>query len=118
MSNLPAANEISEPDLITDLASIPETALQRVSFHTLGCKLNQAETSALAQQFRHRGYEIVPFREEADLSIINTCTVTNEADAKCRQVIRQAVAASPEGRVAVMGCYSQIKPDEVASLAR
>lgn len=116
MSNLPTANEILEPDLNTDLACIPETTLQRVSFHTLGCKLNQAETSALAQQFRHRGYEIVPFRQEADLSIINTCTVTNEADAKCRQVIRQAVAASPEGRVAVMGCYSQIKPDEVASL--
>ncbi len=115
MSNLPTANEISEPDLRTDLVSTPETT-QRVSFHTLGCKLNQAETSALAQQFRHRGYEIVPFREEADLSIINTCTVTNEADAKCRQVIRQAAAASPGGRVAVMGCYSQIKPDEVASL--
>ena len=93
-----------------------ERAIRRVSFHTLGCKLNQAETDALAALFRRRGYEVVPFREDADLAIINTCTVTGEADAKSRQVIRQAVQASPWGRVAAVGCYAQVGPREVAAL--
>ncbi|MEE9466628.1 MAG: tRNA (N(6)-L-threonylcarbamoyladenosine(37)-C(2))-methylthiotransferase MtaB, partial [Candidatus Neomarinimicrobiota bacterium] len=90
--------------------------IRRASFHTLGCKLNQAETAAVAAQFRERGIEIVPFRQPADLTYINTCTVTHTADSKSRQAIRQAVSASPGGRVVVAGCYSQIKPAEVASL--
>ena len=94
----------------------PVSTIRRVSFHTLGCKLNQAETSAIAAMFRLRGYQIVPFRQEADLTFINTCTVTNEADAKSRQAIRQAVRASPGGRVVAAGCYAQIAPHEVAAL--
>lgn len=90
--------------------------IRKVSFHTLGCKLNQAETDAIAALFANRGYEIVPFRQPADLTYINTCTVTNEADAKSRQVIRQAIEASPGGRVVAAGCYAQISPDEVAAL--
>ncbi|MFB0517247.1 MAG: tRNA (N(6)-L-threonylcarbamoyladenosine(37)-C(2))-methylthiotransferase MtaB, partial [Candidatus Neomarinimicrobiota bacterium] len=92
-----------------------QRAIRRVSFHTLGCKLNQAETDTIAARFRQRGYEVVPFRAEADLSIINTCTVTSEADAKSRQAVRQAVAASPRGWVAAVGCYAQVSPDEVAA---
>ncbi len=90
--------------------------IRRVSFHTLGCKLNQAETAAIAALFARQGYEVVPFRQEADLTYINTCTVTNEADAKSRQTIRQAVQASPGGRVVAVGCYAQVKPEEVAGL--
>jgi threonylcarbamoyladenosine tRNA methylthiotransferase MtaB len=92
------------------------STIRTVSFHTLGCKLNQAESDALAALFAQRGYRIVPFRQAADLTVINTCTVTGEADAKSRQVIRRAVAASPGGRVVVVGCYPQVKSEEVAAL--
>ena len=91
-------------------------SIRRVSFYTLGCKLNQAETASIAALFARRGYEVVPFRQPADLTYINTCTVTNEADAKSRQIIRQAVRASPGGRVVAVGCYAQVKPEEVAAL--
>ncbi len=87
-----------------------------MSFHTLGCKLNQAETAAIAAGFRERGCQVVPFRQAADLTFINTCTVTGEADAKSRQAIRQALAASPRGRLVVAGCYAQIKPQEISAL--
>ncbi|MCH7858529.1 MAG: tRNA (N(6)-L-threonylcarbamoyladenosine(37)-C(2))-methylthiotransferase MtaB [Candidatus Marinimicrobia bacterium] len=90
--------------------------IRRVSFYTLGCKLNQAETASIAALFARRGYEVVPFHQPADLTYINTCTVTNEADAKSRQIIRQAVRASPGGRVVAVGCYAQVKPEEVAAL--
>lgn len=90
--------------------------IRRVSFRTLGCKLNQAETDVIAAQFRQRGYQVVPFRQESDLTFINTCTVTGEADAKSRQAIRQAVQASPRGRVVAAGCYAQVRPEEVAAL--
>ncbi len=92
------------------------SVIRRVSFHTLGCKLNQAETAAIAARFRERGWRVVPFRQEAELTVINTCTVTGEADAKSRQVIRQAVQASPRGKVAAVGCYAQVRPDEIAAL--
>ena len=90
--------------------------IRTVSFHTLGCKLNQAESDALAALFSHRGYQVVPFRQPADLTVINTCTVTGEADAKSRQVIRRAVEAAPMGKIVVVGCYPQVNSDEVAGL--
>lgn len=105
---------MNKHELPTDQNPGPD--IRRVSFHTLGCKLNQAETAAIATQFRDQGIEIVPFRQPADLTYINTCTVTHTADAKSRQAIRQAVAASPGGRVVVAGCYSQINPAEAAAL--
>ena len=96
------------------------STIRRVSFRTLGCKLNRAETDAIAALFRQRGCQVVPFRQESDLTVINTCTVTGEADAKSRQAIRQAirqvVQASPRGLVAAVGCYAQVKPEEVAAL--
>ncbi len=94
----------------------PAGNIQRVSFHTLGCKLNQAETASIAAGFRARGCQVVPFRQAADLTFINTCTVTHEADAKSRQAIRQARAASPGGRLVVAGCYAQLKPVEISAL--
>ncbi|UCH09696.1 MAG: tRNA (N(6)-L-threonylcarbamoyladenosine(37)-C(2))-methylthiotransferase MtaB [Fidelibacterota bacterium] len=92
------------------------SAIRRVSFHTLGCKLNQAETDAIAALFGERGYQVVPFRQEADLTFINTCTVTGEADAKSRQVIRQAAEASPQGKIVAAGCFAQVSPEQVAAL--
>ena len=90
--------------------------IQTVSFHTLGCKLNQAETNSLRTRFEEYGYTIVPFRNPADLTIINTCTVTNSADSKSRQAIRTAVKSSPNCRVIVVGCYSQVSPEELKSI--
>ncbi len=80
---------------------------KRVSFFTLGCRLNQAETALIADSFRARGYEVVPFGEEASVSVINTCSVTARADANCRNAIRRARKASPAGVVAAVGCYAQ-----------
>ncbi len=82
--------------------------MPRASLHTLGCRLNQAETAIIAKTLSVRGYEIVEFGEPADLTVINTCTVTEQADAKCRQAVRQALRLNPQTYVAVVGCYSQI----------
>ena len=91
-------------------------SIKTASFHTLGCKLNQAETDSLAEQFRNAGITVVPFRQPADLTVINTCTVTNEADAKSRQAIRKAIRSSPRGRIAAVGCYAQVSPDQLTAL--
>jgi threonylcarbamoyladenosine tRNA methylthiotransferase MtaB len=90
--------------------------MPRVSFYTLGCKLNFAETSTLGRDFQARGFDIVPFGESADVTVVNTCTVTDEADRKCRNVIRRAIRANPEGFVAVTGCYAQLRPTEIAAI--
>ena len=87
-----------------------------VSFFTLGCKLNKAESDSLEREFVRKGYTVVPFRQEADVTIVNTCTVTNQADAKGRNIIRQAVKASPHGKLAVIGCYSQINSEEISKI--
>lgn len=90
--------------------------MPRVSFYTLGCKLNYAETSTLARDFETEGYQVVPFEEAADVTVINTCTVTSEADRKCRQTIRRALRANPEAFVVVTGCYAQLQPEEIAAI--
>jgi threonylcarbamoyladenosine tRNA methylthiotransferase MtaB len=87
-----------------------------VSFHTLGCKLNQAETSALAEQFAGRGYEVVAWGERADVSVLNTCTVTSRSDSKCRQAVSHILALHPETTMVVVGCYSQVAAGEVERL--
>ncbi|MBC2604681.1 tRNA (N(6)-L-threonylcarbamoyladenosine(37)-C(2))-methylthiotransferase MtaB [Pelagicoccus albus] len=89
---------------------------KKASLHTLGCRLNQSETLLIQQGLQERGYEIVPFGEKADLGIINTCTVTNLADSKCRQTIRQFVRKNPEAYTAVIGCYSQMGSKEIAEI--
>ncbi|RMF24481.1 MAG: tRNA (N(6)-L-threonylcarbamoyladenosine(37)-C(2))-methylthiotransferase MtaB [Bacteroidetes bacterium] len=87
-----------------------------VAFHTLGCKLNFSESSALAEQFRRAGYAVVPFDEGADLYVINTCSVTDFADRKCRQAVRRALRRAPEAHVVVTGCFAQLKPHEIAAI--
>ena len=88
----------------------------KVSIYTLGCKVNQYETAALEAELRRRGHELVPFEETADAYIINTCTVTAVSDKKSRHTIRQARKRSPNGVVAVCGCYAQTAPEAVAAL--
>lgn len=87
-----------------------------ISFYTLGCKLNYAETSQLQAQFEREGHSVVEFGQPADAVIVNTCTVTENADRECRQVIRRALRHSPEAFVAVTGCYAQLQPEEIASI--
>ena len=88
----------------------------KVAFHTLGCKVNQYESEAMAQMFRGRGWEIVGERDFADAYVINTCTVTAIADKKSRQYIRRMKRVNPDSVIAVTGCYAQISPDEVAGI--
>ena len=90
--------------------------MSTVAFHTLGCKLNFAETGTMAEQFRQREFSAVPFGEAADVVVLNTCTVTDEADRKCRQAIRKALRANPEAFVIVTGCFAQLRPEEVAGI--
>lgn len=90
--------------------------MKRVAFQTLGCKVNFYDTESLMQTFTDSGYEIVNFKEKADVYVINTCTVTNEGARKSRQMVRQAKRRSPDSFVAVVGCYSQIAPEEVLQI--
>ena len=88
----------------------------KVAFHTLGCKVNQYESEAMAQLFRGRGWEVVDEQEFADVYIVNTCTVTAIADRKSRQYIRRMKKVNPDSIVAVTGCYAQISPEEVSKI--
>ncbi|MEO6760411.1 MAG: tRNA (N(6)-L-threonylcarbamoyladenosine(37)-C(2))-methylthiotransferase MtaB [Saprospiraceae bacterium] len=87
-----------------------------VAFHTLGCKLNYSETSALAQLFERSGYQPVKFDEAADIYVLNTCSVTEQADRECQKIVRQALRRQPEAFVVVTGCYAQLKPQEIADI--
>ena len=87
---------------------------KRASVRTMGCRLNQSEGVALEGKLREAGYELVPFGDPADLGVINTCTVTNEADAKSRNTIRRFTRNNPKATTVVVGCYSQISANEVA----
>ncbi len=87
-----------------------------VAFHTLGCKLNYSETSAIGRMFEDAGYGEVKFQDGADIYVINTCSVTEFADRKCRKVVRQALRQSPDAFVVVTGCYAQLKPEEIANI--
>ncbi len=93
----------------------PQTP-KKVALHTLGCRLNLSETGSIAQGFVDRGYEIVPFGETADVVFVNTCTVTDQADSSCRQLIRKAHRSSPEGRIVVAGCYAQMDPETIKAM--
>lgn len=89
---------------------------RRATVHTLGCRLNQSESQMLRDQLEDAGYEIVPFGRPADLGIINTCTVTREADAKCRKLIRSFTTKNPRAFTAVIGCYSQMGAEVIAGI--
>ena len=88
----------------------------KVAFSTLGCRVNVYESEAMAEKFIKEGYEVVDFSEKADVYVINTCTVTNMGDKKSRQIIGRARRLNEEAIIAVVGCYSQIAPDEVSSI--
>jgi len=88
----------------------------KIAFYTLGCKVNQYETQAIAETFERLGYEIVDFDQKADIYVINTCTVTNVSDRKSRQAIKRAKKNSPNSVVVVMGCYPQVYPQEVQKI--
>lgn len=87
-----------------------------VSFHTLGCKLNFSETSSIKRQFEESGYTAIDFEDGADIYVINTCSVTDFADKKCRYEVRRALKYSPDAKVVVVGCYAQLKPEEISNI--
>lgn len=87
-----------------------------VAFHTLGCKLNFAETSTIGKDFLERGFEIVNFESQADVYVINTCTVTSNADRECRQIVRRALRQNASAFILVTGCYAQLKSGEISSI--
>jgi threonylcarbamoyladenosine tRNA methylthiotransferase MtaB len=87
-----------------------------MALHTLGCKLNFAETSTIARGLEADGFQRVSFEACADLYVINTCSVTDNADKRCRQIVRQVQKLNPEAFVAVVGCYAQLKPEEIADI--
>ena len=89
---------------------------KKVAFHTLGCKLNFAETSTISRSLPEDQFEKVPAGKKADIYIINTCSVTDAADKKCRQAIRKFINQSPDAFIAVVGCYPQLKPHELSSI--
>jgi threonylcarbamoyladenosine tRNA methylthiotransferase MtaB len=89
---------------------------RKVAFHTLGCKLNFAETSTISRLFPEEHFEKVPAGQKADVYVINTCSVTDAADKKCRQAIKRFIHLSPDAFIAVVGCYAQLKPHEISSI--
>lgn len=92
------------------------SAHKTVAFHTLGCKLNFSETSTIARNLLDNGYQRVDFSESSDVYVINTCSVTANADKECRSIVKNAMKANPNGFVVVVGCYAQLKPQEIAEM--
>ncbi|MCE2772914.1 MAG: tRNA (N(6)-L-threonylcarbamoyladenosine(37)-C(2))-methylthiotransferase MtaB [Bacteroidetes bacterium] len=87
-----------------------------VAFHTLGCKLNFSETSAIGRQLKEAGFAKREFKDGADVYVINTCSVTDNADKECRKIVRDALHVNPEAFIVVIGCYAQLKPDEIGAI--
>ena len=91
-------------------------AQKKVAFYTLGCKLNYSETSAIGRLFEDKGYQKVEFTDSPAVFVINTCSVTENADKKCRKVVKEALKISPEAFIVIIGCYAQLKPKEIAEI--
>ena len=90
--------------------------MKTVAFTTLGCKVNQYDTDAMKGLFLKGDYEVIPFEEEADIYVVNTCSVTNMGEKKSRQIIRQAQRRNPEAKIVVTGCYAQLNPEAIAAI--
>lgn len=90
--------------------------MKKVAFYTLGCKLNFSETSTISRMFEQKGYVKADFTDTPDIFIINTCSVTENADKKCHKIVREARAISPDAYVAIIGCYAQLKPKEISEI--
>lgn len=93
------------------------TPYKTIAFHTLGCKLNFSETSTISREFIEHGYKQVGFSESADVYLLNTCSVTENADRKCRKAIRKIKRRNPDSIIAVTGCYAQLKPEELSAIS-
>jgi threonylcarbamoyladenosine tRNA methylthiotransferase MtaB len=89
---------------------------KKVAFYTLGCKLNYSETSTLGRLLNNAGFETVEFTDTPDVFVINTCSVTENADKKCKKVVKEALKISPNAHVTIVGCYAQLKPQEIAEI--
>ncbi len=89
---------------------------RKVAFYTLGCKLNYSETSSIGRLFNQAGYSTVDFTETPDVFVINTCSVTENADKKCKKVVKEALKISPNAYITIVGCYAQLKPKEIAGI--
>ena len=89
---------------------------KKVAFYTLGCKLNFSETSTIARDFQNEGFERVDFEETADIYVINTCSVTDNADKQFKQIVKKAMKLNDKAFVAAVGCYAQLKPEELAAV--
>ena len=90
--------------------------MKKVAFYTLGCKLNYSETSTISRMFEEKGYKKVDFTDTPDIFIINTCSVTENADKKCHKIVREARGIAPDAYVAIIGCYAQLKPKEISEI--
>ena len=84
------------------------TPSKRIAFHTMGCKLNFSESATISRDFNRQGFEQVDYQNEADIYVLNTCSVTENADKEARKLIRQAKRRNPESSIAVIGCYAQL----------
>ena len=92
------------------------TEFKKIAFHTMGCKLNFSETSMISKDFTNRGFKRVKYKEFADIYVLNTCSVTDNADKEARKLIRQAKRKNPNAQIAVIGCYAQLMPDQIAKI--
>ena len=92
--------------------------VKKVAFHTLGCKLNYAETSTISRQFENAGYQKIDFSDPADLYVINTCSVTDNADKEFRKIVNKAKRQAPDSKVAVIGCYAQLRPENIVATSK
>ena len=92
------------------------TQSKRIAFHTLGCKLNFSETATISRDFIRHGFEKVDYRDKADIYVLNTCSVTENADKEARKLIRQAKRRNPDSSLAIIGCYAQLKPKDIANI--
>ncbi|MEO9802178.1 MAG: tRNA (N(6)-L-threonylcarbamoyladenosine(37)-C(2))-methylthiotransferase MtaB [Reichenbachiella sp.] len=90
--------------------------MKKVAFYTLGCKLNFSETSTISRLFEEEGYQKVAFEDQPDIFVINTCSVTENADKKCRQIVKSAKKVSPDSFVVIIGCFAQLKPKEISEI--
>ncbi len=90
--------------------------MKKAALHTLGCKLNFSETSTIGNQFLSKGFSIVDYKEQADVYVFNTCTVTENAEKECRQLVRRVLRQNPEAFIVVTGCYAQLRPEEISAI--
>lgn len=92
------------------------TPTKRIAFHTMGCKLNLSETGTISRDFIQHGFEKVSYKEKADIYVLNTCSVTENANKEARKLIRQAKRRNPDSSIAIIGCYAQLKPNEISEI--